>query len=356
MISAKRSDQFNGITWPGGHTIQLTAGTQYYIEGDHAQGNGGDDFAATFKLAGAADPVDGDAPKISASLIASYSFNNVAITFTNSPQDGVAVQGAVATFNVGAFSGYLGDTSGAPGPAIQYQWQSAAPGATTFTNIPSATGNSYTTPPLTLGANGAQFRAALTAGSTSANSVVATLSVVPDTTPPAPVEIVSVNFSATVLTVAFSKPLDPASAQTAQNYSLSPVNQALTNAVLDVSGTNVTLTAGGALPIGTPITLGAACGQGPRSRGDAAAPNTSIAFSLAEPAPGQVTVTNGAITPGVLKFTSITSVSGQAVVQWSGSAILEEATNLTGPWTASPNQGNPQILPISGTKFYRLRQ
>jgi len=56
------SDTFAGSTWPGGNTISLTAGTQYYLEGDHHQGNGGDAFAATFKFSGAPDPATATPP------------------------------------------------------------------------------------------------------------------------------------------------------------------------------------------------------------------------------------------------------------------------------------------------------
>jgi hypothetical protein len=71
---------------------------------------------------------------------------------------------------------------------------------------------------------------------------------------------------------------------------------------------------------------------------------------------GGVIITNGAVTPNGLKFTSIDAVAGQAVLQWIGSGTLEEATSILGPWTVSPGQGNPVVAPISGTRFYRLHQ
>jgi hypothetical protein len=70
---------------------------------------------------------------------------------------------------------------------------------------------------------------------------------------------------------------------------------------------------------------------------------------------GGVIVTNGAVTPALLEFTSINAVAGQAVLQWVGNGILEEAASVTGPWTVSSSRNNPQIRPVSGTKFYRLR-
>jgi len=53
-----------------GHTIHLTSGAQYYIEGIHHQGRRAEPFAATFKFSGASDPVDGTAPAIAGNLLA----------------------------------------------------------------------------------------------------------------------------------------------------------------------------------------------------------------------------------------------------------------------------------------------
>jgi hypothetical protein len=62
------------------------------------------------------------------------------------------------------------------------------------------------------------------------------------------------------------------------------------------------------------------------------------------------------LTVGQLRFTGISLSAGQVFLQWSGNALLQEATNLAGPWTASANQNNPQTTPVSGVRFYRLRQ
>ena len=54
----KRSDQWTnslGIA-PYSNGIPLVAGNMYYIEGDHFQGGGGDNFAATYIFVGAPDP------------------------------------------------------------------------------------------------------------------------------------------------------------------------------------------------------------------------------------------------------------------------------------------------------------
>ncbi|HWH68105.1 MAG TPA: hypothetical protein VNT26_01860, partial [Candidatus Sulfotelmatobacter sp.] len=65
-VSQKRSDQWSPdgwLTFPYSEGIPLTGGQRYYIEGVQHQGTGGDNFAATFKLAGDFDPMDGDAPR-----------------------------------------------------------------------------------------------------------------------------------------------------------------------------------------------------------------------------------------------------------------------------------------------------
>lgn len=236
VLASKRSDTFAGTTWPGGNTISLTAGVQYYLEGVHHQGGGGDAFAATFKFSGAPDPANGDAPLLSGNLMGVNAFNNTYITLTSVPQDVAVNPGANATFSVSAISGYLGDPAGIPAPPISYQWQSLPFGAPLFANINGATTTSYATPLLTGADDGSQFRAVLTTAGTSTNSPAARLRV------------------------------------------------------------------------------------------------------------------------GQLQFTQASINSGQFTLQWTGNAVLLESTNVTGPWTVSANQNNPQTIPVSGMKFYRLRQ
>jgi hypothetical protein len=236
VLASKRSDTFAGITWPTGNTISLVAGVQYYLEGVHHQGSGGDAFAATFKIAGTPDPANGDAPLLTGNLVGVNAFNNTYITLTSVPQNAAVNPGANASFAVSAISGYLGDPSGIPAPPISYQWQSEPFGAPLFSNIPGAMTNSYTTPLLTVANDNTLFRAVLTTAGNSTNSPAARLSV------------------------------------------------------------------------------------------------------------------------GQLKFTQVSINSGQFTLQWTGNAVLLESTSVTGPWTVSANQNNPQTIPVSGMKFYRLRQ
>ena len=236
VLASKRSDTFAGTTWPTGNTISLTAGVQYYLEGVHHQGTGGDGFAVTFKFAGAPDPADGSAPTLTGNLLGVNAYNNTYITLTSVPQ-GVAVNpGANANFAVSAISGYLGDPAGVPAPPISYQWQSLPFGAQQFANINGATSTSYTTPILTSADDGSQYRAVLT---------------------------------------------------TAGNFTNSPAAR---------------------------------------------------------------------VRIGQLQFTQASINSGQITLHWTGNGVLLESTSVTGPWTVSANQNNPQTIPVSGMKFYRLRQ
>jgi len=337
-VASKRSDQFTGTTWPGGNTIQLTAGTAYYMEGDHHQGGGGDDFAATFKFASAPDPIDGDAPALTGDLVATYAYNNTFVTITASPVNAVAVQGLPATFTVTATSGYVGGSSGGPNPAILYQWQSAPAGASVFTNIPNASGGSYSTWPLMIADNGRQFRVLATTAGSSATSSAATVLVVHDSTVPLPVRVTSVNSTGTALTLTFSKPLDTVSAQTAANYVFSPGNVAAVTATLDASGTNLTLTTGTALPYATVITLAI---SGVRDlNGNSVPPGTAITFSLSAPGSGSYAQT--VLADGPLGYWRLNESAGPTAYDAVG------AHNGTYASGATPGVPGPRPPPFTG--------
>ena len=236
VLTSKRSDQFLGTTWPTGNTITLNAGTQYYLEGVHHQGNGGDAFAATFKFDTDPDPNNGDAPHLTSNVLAVNAYNNTYIQLTALPQNVATNPGSTATFSVSAVSGYLGDPAGLTPPPLSYQWQSKPFGAGSYTGIPSAASSSYTTPTLSTSDDGTKFSVLLSTAGSSTNS----------------------------------------------------------------PGANLTI--------------------------------------------------------GQLKFTTVSYNAGQLNLQWSGNATLEEATNVLGPWSVSANQNNPQSIPVSTFRVYRLRQ
>jgi hypothetical protein len=69
----KRSDRFTGTAWPSGNTITLVGGEPYYVEYTQAEGGGGDNGAATFKLASEADPGNGTASAFTGNAIFTHS-------------------------------------------------------------------------------------------------------------------------------------------------------------------------------------------------------------------------------------------------------------------------------------------
>lgn len=177
VLASKRSDTFTGTTWPGGNTIHLIAGSQYYLEADHHQGGGGDDLAVTFKLSTEADPANGTAPRLAGNLLSATAYNNTYLTITTQPQGVTTGPGASVSFSVAAVSGYLGANSSVSGPAIAYQWQAAPFGSQIFTNIVNATNPIYALTNVSAQQNGSQFRVALTTAGASATSSVASLTV-----------------------------------------------------------------------------------------------------------------------------------------------------------------------------------
>lgn len=216
-----RSDTFGNPTWPTGNTITLNSGQRYYMLLLHTDPSwaGGDDFAATFKMEGEADPAPGDAPRLTGNLIGYYIDPDGAnITFNQQAQSVSTQEGLSVTFSVVATG------SSAYGTNVAFQWQSAPKGSTTFTNIPGATAASYSTPPLLRSIyDGMQFRVVGSMAPITQNSDVAILTVSANTTPPVPTVGAMQDASAGVVDVGvgFDKPMDDASASTLANYSIS---------------------------------------------------------------------------------------------------------------------------------------
>ena len=105
------------------------------------------------------------------------------INITTQPQSAtiIANRGTAAFTTAATTAGFTGDTSGAQ-PPLNYQWQTAPPGSSTFTNIPNATHPSYRTTLLGLADNGRQYRNNITYSTLF--SSVATVTVLPNTNPP----------------------------------------------------------------------------------------------------------------------------------------------------------------------------
>ena len=45
---------------------------------------------------------------------------------------------------------------------------------------------------------------------------------------------------------------------------------------------------------------------------------------------------------------------GQVTISWEGNGVLQTSNNITGDWTDSANQSNPQTIDASGTVFFRV--
>src|SRR5205823_7778226 len=102
---------------------------------------------------------------------------------------------------------------------IVYQWQKNE------VAIFRANASNYTTPALSLSDEGARFRCiAYIQGGASATSLVASITVSADVTPPAVGRVGALADPATAqasaVTVVFDEPVDQASAQTVANYSI----------------------------------------------------------------------------------------------------------------------------------------
>jgi hypothetical protein len=144
------------------------------------------------------------------------------VNITTQPQSTtkIAVRSGPATFTVAATSGYIGDVSGAA-PPINYQWQSAPKGSSTFTDIAGATKSTYRTPTVLQSDDGTQFRAAVTASDATVNSSIAVLTVLPNTNPPVATAGSLVKNDGTVqVGVTFDELVDPATVIQA-NFALS---------------------------------------------------------------------------------------------------------------------------------------
>jgi len=56
------------------------------------------------------------------------------------------------------------------------------------------------------------------------------------------------------------------------------------------------------------------------------------------------------------KFNAPTLSGNNVTISWTGTGTLQEAASVAGPWTASASQSNPQTVPATGTKFFRVKQ
>jgi hypothetical protein len=278
-----RSDENTNTAWPSGTNISLIAGTRYYmLSMHHCHSWSGDDaHAVTYKMAGAPDPMDGDAPLLTGSVVGYYfNLKGESISIIRQPQSATVLEESTTT-NFSALATGTSDYDN--GTNVVYQWQFAPKGSTAWTNIPNATSASYSTSFMPLADNGDQFRVIANLVASYATSSVATLTVVANTNRPT-VTKVDTDLTLTRVVVCFSEPVS-ATALTASNYQ---VNQGVTvSSVTRVNATTVALTTS-TLALGGVYTLTINGVQDLAATPNTIAPNTQVQFEGFVYEPGSI--------------------------------------------------------------------
>ena len=187
--------------------------------------SGADEFAVTYSYSNSPPaytnnlPASGAAPLWTGSLVGYYlDPTGATVSYDQQPTNATILQGRTATFIAHATG------QSAYGTNVTYQWQSAPKGSSTFTSIPGATQSTYTTAALGLGDNGTQFQVLASVPSFTVPSSVATVTVNADVYPPnlvAASALASRSNATFDVGITFDEPLDPTSAQTLANYTLS---------------------------------------------------------------------------------------------------------------------------------------
>jgi len=218
-LTAKRSDQFVDTQWPtkdavnGGAKITLQKGKHYYIEALHTEGGGGDNIGVAWKTPTGSDPADLD-PAISSDNIDQLFSITGTVTFGTQPANTGAAANTSATFTAAA--------TASDGSPLNYIWQTAPSGSTDFQSV--GTGTTYTTPLLTSGDNGRQYRVVAFSPSGAGLSTIATLAVTSDNVPPT---ITYFTANRTSALLVFSEPVDQATGEALTSYSIPRVDRLL---------------------------------------------------------------------------------------------------------------------------------
>ncbi len=264
-VEAKNSQTFTGTEWPtkdpanGGARITLQANRAYYIEALSKEGGGGDNLAVAVQ-----DPnfvIDASLP-IPGQYLSTIDKTSGPVKIATQPQSQTVNEGSPVTFSV------VADGT----PPYTYQWKRNGG------DIPNATGTSYTLSRAYRADNGAKFSVVVTGGQGTVTSAEATLTVNNDTTGPTLVSV-GVSASFNTLRVAFSEPLDPATAQATGNYQISggvTVSAAALGAPAGQAGDNVVVLTTSTQAEGATLTL--TVNNVKDVPGNAIAANSSITF------------------------------------------------------------------------------
>src|SRR6185437_5280364 len=251
--------------------VSLTAGQKYYIEALMKEGQGGDNLAVGWQLPDSTleQPVPGNRLQV-------YGLGPPLII--QQPADISVVEGNTAVFSV-----QLAKSFGAA-----YQWRRSGG------NISGATSSTYSLSPVAMTDNNVQFSCFISNPYGNTNSRSATLTVLPDTTPPSLVR--AFNVGVTNVWVVFSEPVESVTATNKSYYALNGIM--ISGAAFGPDTKTIVLTT-------TPVTYGATYTVTVNNvRDRAAAPNTiaansQVAFIAAAYAPSDIggPALTGFITP-----------------------------------------------------------
>jgi hypothetical protein len=235
--------------WPtldtvnGGYLITLTNGQSYYMEIDHHEGAvtpGG--AGATYSILGAGNAIvvpaqNATGEALTGSAIGTYlDTSSQSLAITASPVSTSVVEGnpAELSVTVTASSLYIVPEEGSETftPTAPIQWQEAAPGSSTFTDI-TGTPSSYTTGTLFPSNSGTQFRVIASLPNLSLTSAVATVTVTANTNSPVIVSVGALQntgnplqqggltqVAGTEIGVIFNEPLSGSAVTNLASYSL----------------------------------------------------------------------------------------------------------------------------------------
>lgn len=261
--------------------ITLEAGRRYYLEAQMQEGGGGDNLAVRWQLPDGTleEPLMAASPM--GTRLVPFNGANTAPVIQRPPASVTVVEGGTATFSVLAVN---------PSP-VTYQWRLNG------LDLPDAAARqpSYVIGNAMIPMTGRSYSCLVSNEVSVVVTAPATLTVLPDSTPPTLVR--AFNIGQTNVQLTFSEPVEPVSATNLANYVFTN-GLVITRATLASNGTTVTLTTV-ALTYGSNYVL---LVSGVRDRASAPNPitsNTPVAFTAlpfaAEdigrpPIPGVVTV------------------------------------------------------------------
>jgi hypothetical protein len=214
-LTAKESACCNPFQEPGAaeqtsFPITMTAGQRYGITILMKEASGGDYVFVAWRNVNDTTPAASLQPISGANLWAMVDSTGRTFQITQQPQSLTAVEERTATFSIGLES--------APEPGeYSVQWyRNGQP-------IPGETGIRYTTPGLAVADSGTTYQARILTILGARESEVATLTVVPDTFPPAPSAgaLVSMDGTTIDIGIGFDEAVTDATASVAANYSVS---------------------------------------------------------------------------------------------------------------------------------------